>query len=77
MKNITKKEMIKRVKDTNRMYDKRVVDTTWDRDAEILTVIAITAHHNVVKYSWYYEPDDDTIHYMDGVSGYMGVMYND
>lgn len=77
MNNITKKEMLKRVKDTNKMFNKKVVDTTWDKETEILTVIAITEHHNVVKYVWYYEPDDDSINYLDGVSGYMGVMYND
>lgn len=73
MKNITKGEMIRRVKEMSILSDKKVVDTEWDYKEMILKVIAISKYHTVSRYVWYYDPDVDNIIYLSAVSGIMTV----
>ena len=70
---ITKKDFVSRIKSTYVMDDMKVLDAQLDKESEILTVIAISKYHNVYRFVWYYEPDDDTITYLDGVSGLMTI----
>ena len=73
MKNITKKEMLKRVEESFLLKDQKIVDTEWNSIEMILKVIAISEYHTVSRHVWYYDPDVDCIIYLPNVSGMMTV----